>query len=288
MELTLITSVWLRWEHAYAKHYKVQVTDVDDPSEDQWNTIVEVRYGEGGSVIHGAFTPVVAQHVRIFCVERAITLYGNSLWEVQVRGNQEAECLPSSNPTLSPTLSPFSTILSLQLDVGVCDGDSSEEVGCTDPGGTIGNPSDFANCYNITNYGGTAPFVLDTVRFWIGTIIPLPSDLSVRAWAGTVVGGPSDMVLLTQNLTTYEFGENTVQLEAPLEVATEEICIGLFSTSLTDAVVVRTGTGMGNGDQSFIKFPECEVDTFTTLEALGGSLNFCIEAFAFGVRPSPT
>jgi hypothetical protein len=91
MELTLITSVWLRWEHAYAKHYKVQVADLEFP--EQWNTIVEVMEGEGGSVIHGAFTPVVAQRVRILCEERAMTRYGNSLWEVQVRGNQEEDCL---------------------------------------------------------------------------------------------------------------------------------------------------------------------------------------------------
>jgi hypothetical protein len=98
---TLITGVWLRWEHAYAKHYKVQVADAYDPLEaPQWTTIVEVTDGEGGSTIHGGFTPVVAQHVRIWCLQRAMTRYGNSLWEVQVRGNQEAECLPSSNPTL--------------------------------------------------------------------------------------------------------------------------------------------------------------------------------------------
>jgi hexosaminidase len=89
-ESTVITSVWLRWEHAYAKRYKVQVADVEFPEE--WNTIVEVMEGEGGSVIHGGFTPVVAQHVRIFCEERAMTRYGNSLWEVQVRGNQKTEC----------------------------------------------------------------------------------------------------------------------------------------------------------------------------------------------------
>jgi hypothetical protein len=170
--------------------------------------------------------------------------------------------------------------MSLQQEVGVCNGDVNG-VGCAEVNnsGTMGNPNDLVNCYNITNFGGTAPFFLDTVRFWMGESISLPSDLSVRVWAGTVDGGASGQPLRTQNLDTYGFGENTVQLETPLEVATEEVCIGLFSMTLMDGLRVRTEPG--NGDQSFVQAPACGADTFTSLEAFGISANFCMEAFAF-------
>jgi hypothetical protein len=95
-QLTLITSVWIRWESAYAKQYELQVADVEVPTEEDWKTIVEITAGDGGSIIHGGFTPVVARHVRIMCLQRAMTRYGNSLWELQVRGNQERECLSTA------------------------------------------------------------------------------------------------------------------------------------------------------------------------------------------------
>jgi hypothetical protein len=96
-EPTLITAVWLHWEDAYAKDYKLQVAvgDVQPSSEsEQWNAIDIITDGDGGSVIHDDHLDVVAQYVLVWSTKRARERYGYSLLEVEVRGTKDDACFP--------------------------------------------------------------------------------------------------------------------------------------------------------------------------------------------------
>jgi hypothetical protein len=74
-----ITKVKLNWEAAYAKAYRVEVSD-DDAS---WRTIVDVTSGKGGIEEHDVSAH--GRYVRVFGTKRS-TPYGISLWELEVYG----------------------------------------------------------------------------------------------------------------------------------------------------------------------------------------------------------
>jgi hypothetical protein len=74
-----VTRVQLRWEVAYARRYRVQVSS-DGGS---WRTVADVDNGDGG--IDEQPLNVDARYVRILCDRRA-TEWGFSLWEFEVYG----------------------------------------------------------------------------------------------------------------------------------------------------------------------------------------------------------
>jgi hypothetical protein len=91
-ELTLVYSVWLFWERAYAGSYNLQAGDsLDGP----WTTIAVIVDSDGEvDILDGLYA--VTQYVRLLCTERA-TDFGNSLWEFEVRGTQDPVCaIPAS------------------------------------------------------------------------------------------------------------------------------------------------------------------------------------------------
>ena len=73
-----VGKVVLRWENAYAKEYKVQLS-MDGK---EFKTISEQKDGKGKTETI-TFPVEKAQFVRIQCDKRG-TGYGNSLWEIQV------------------------------------------------------------------------------------------------------------------------------------------------------------------------------------------------------------
>lgn len=73
-----VGKVVLRWENAYAKEYKVQLS-MDGK---EFKTVSEQKDGKG-KVETITFPAEKAQFVRIQCDKRG-TNYGSSLWEVQV------------------------------------------------------------------------------------------------------------------------------------------------------------------------------------------------------------
>jgi hypothetical protein len=86
-ELTLVYSVWLFWERAYAGSYQLQT---GDSLVGPWTMIVEIDDSDGEvDILDGL--DVVTQYVRLLSTDRA-TRYGNSLWEFEVRGTQEEGC----------------------------------------------------------------------------------------------------------------------------------------------------------------------------------------------------
>jgi hypothetical protein len=88
--LTLIDSVWLFWERAYAVGYDLQVGEsLGGP----WTTIVAITDSDGGVDIIGGFAdPIVAQYLQIVSAIKKSTNYGISLTEIEVHGNQEEGC----------------------------------------------------------------------------------------------------------------------------------------------------------------------------------------------------
>jgi hypothetical protein len=114
---------------------------------------------------------------------------------------------PTSSPVEFPTLKPTAShtrlarILSLQTEVGTCNGDVDER-GCVDSEGhgVSGNPNDHVNCYNIADFGSTSFFQLEKMRIWI--TVPLPSDLSVKLFYCTKATGLSAKTL-KQDTDTY-------------------------------------------------------------------------------------
>ncbi|MBW4082279.1 discoidin domain-containing protein [Paenibacillus sp. S150] len=76
-----INRVYLSWEGAYAKAYKVQVSS----DANTWNDIYSTTAGTGGisDLTNLAGT---GRYVRVYCTQRALADYGYSLYEFQVYG----------------------------------------------------------------------------------------------------------------------------------------------------------------------------------------------------------
>jgi hypothetical protein len=163
----------------------------------------------------------------------------------------------------------------------VCNGELNG-VGCSDNFGNRGNPNDLVNCFNVTEFGAFIPFFVESVRFFTGeATVALPPDLKIRVWDGTTATGPTGDPLLTQQIFGFVSGENNFALDEPLEIGTEQVCIGLFSESPTAALRIRGE--VGTGLQSYIKAPVCGAEDFVLGgSAFGNPLDFCIEAQLFG------
>nr|ABJ15796.1 endo-beta-1,3-glucanase [Paenibacillus sp. CCRC 17245] len=79
-----IDSVLLNWEGAYGKTYQVQISQAEQPGENDWTDWYTEAAGNGGQDLVFA-APAEARHVRILGTARA-TQYGYSLWEMEVYG----------------------------------------------------------------------------------------------------------------------------------------------------------------------------------------------------------
>ncbi|MFC8588819.1 discoidin domain-containing protein [Streptomyces sp. NPDC057217] len=82
---TAIGRVALHWEAAYAKSFRIQVSD----DATTWRTLHETTSGAGG--VQNLTVSGTGRYVRMAATERA-TAYGYSLWEFQVYGSAAATC----------------------------------------------------------------------------------------------------------------------------------------------------------------------------------------------------
>ncbi len=96
-----ITSVRLRWEAAYAKSYRLQVSS----DGTTWRTMSSTTAGKGGVVTTAVSG--TGRYVRMLGVQRATT-YGYSLWEFQVYGTV-GTATATPQPTGTPTATPRPT-----------------------------------------------------------------------------------------------------------------------------------------------------------------------------------
>lgn len=78
--IAAVNRVKLNWETAYGKSYSIQ-TSVDGGS---WTTVYSTTASDG-AIDDIVFAPVQARYVRVNGIERA-TIYGYSLWELEVYG----------------------------------------------------------------------------------------------------------------------------------------------------------------------------------------------------------
>lgn len=75
-----ITSIYIKWEAAYAKTYKIQKSD----DEENWQDVYSTSQGKGGEeTISLNFS---ARYVRIYMTVKYFTQYGYSIYEMQVYG----------------------------------------------------------------------------------------------------------------------------------------------------------------------------------------------------------
>ena len=168
------------------------------------------------------------------------------------------------------------TVLSDLATPGVC-ASVGNEVGCTNPSGTSGNPNDMIACFN--NSQTTLPFEVHALRFWIGTSAPLPDNLFLRIWSGSATTGPGTL-LYEQEVPpgSYNIAENTIALDDPFEFSGQEFCAGVYSNLTNDGfrLVMETGDGL----ESRFLAPNCGApfDTWYPVQATIGALEFCIEA----------
>ncbi|MFD1178621.1 discoidin domain-containing protein [Paenibacillus puldeungensis] len=78
-----VTGVKLKWEDAFAKQYKIQVsTEASNPG--QWTDVYTASNGDGG-IDEITLSPKSARYVRMYGIERG-TPYGYSLYEFEVTG----------------------------------------------------------------------------------------------------------------------------------------------------------------------------------------------------------
>ena len=92
-KVTNFTGVKLFWEGAYAKQYKIQVSN----DEDNWNTIYTNNNCSGGKEelnINGT-----GRYVRVYMTKKALEAYGYSLYEFQVMGTDGVTKRPENYGT---------------------------------------------------------------------------------------------------------------------------------------------------------------------------------------------
>ncbi|RYG68033.1 hypothetical protein EON80_12465 [bacterium] len=75
-----VDTVHLDWEVAFAKEYKIQVSD----DGQNWREVANITDGRGGDATH-SFRPTNARYVKVLGVKRG-TQHGYSLWEINVFG----------------------------------------------------------------------------------------------------------------------------------------------------------------------------------------------------------
>ena len=87
-----INWVRLRWETAYGKSYKIQVSS----DAANWTDVYSTTTSDGG-IDDLNFTPVSRRYIRMYGIQRA-TQWGYSLWEFEVYSNGAAPT-PTPGPT---------------------------------------------------------------------------------------------------------------------------------------------------------------------------------------------
>ena len=91
-----VSRVVLRWEAAYARSYRIEISN--DGSN--WTSIYTTTLGDGG--VDDLGVSGSGRHVRVFGVTRA-TAFGYSLFEMEVYGSGTATPTPTPTPTRTPT-----------------------------------------------------------------------------------------------------------------------------------------------------------------------------------------
>ena len=109
-----ITEIVLKWEGAYGKQYKLEVSD----DKATWTEINNITASDGGTDAYTYSTPITGRYVRMNG-SKAATKYGYSLWEFEVYGKAVEE-----NVALNKTTKSSSDYKSQHSSNKVVDGDA--------------------------------------------------------------------------------------------------------------------------------------------------------------------
>ncbi|RKY41930.1 MAG: hypothetical protein DRP85_04585 [Candidatus Makaraimicrobium thalassicum] len=78
---SVVSTVIVRWERAYATDYRILASN----DADTWEEVYRQRKSRGGAV-KAEFTPVKCRYVKVLGVERVNKDWGISVWEVEIYG----------------------------------------------------------------------------------------------------------------------------------------------------------------------------------------------------------
>jgi len=157
-----INRIVLRWETAYGRGYKLQVSN--DAST--WSEVYSTATGEGGvdEITLGA--PGSGRYVRLLGTQRA-TAYGYSLWEFEVYGGEAPEVSVLGN------------------EVSIADGDASPSViDGTDFGSVVQDGAAISRTFTVRNEG--------TVALMLGAVTVPAGFTLTEALSSSLAAGAAD------------------------------------------------------------------------------------------------
>ncbi len=226
-----IDRIVLRWEMAYGRGYRLQVSD--DAST--WSDVYSTTTGDGGTDDIALSAPASGRHVRLLGTQRA-TVYGYSLWELEVYGGGGA---PEVTVAAAPAAAAEDGAANLVYTF-------TRSVVSASPltvGFTVGGTATFATDYTPSGAAGfnaTSGTVVIGANQTSATVTVDPTAdtdvepdetviLTVVAGAGYTVGTPSVSTGTIQNDDTS--GEN-LALHRPATASTSYT--GLPASNATD------------------------------------------------------
>lgn len=163
----------------------------------------------------------------------------------------------------------------LQNDNGFC---GPNEVGCSDAGGTAGNPQDNVECFTSSL---TPPLAVSEVEYFLGVSVPLPTALTLVVFAWPGAGSPpgaqiGSAVLPAADIVT---GQHTFVLPTPIASPSASFCVGLRGTAAGDGFRVSVSDAAVAGE-SYLTASACGLATATELSTAG------VSDGAYCIRPT--
>jgi hypothetical protein len=79
-----IETIVIAWEAAYAKVYRIQVSD----DAERWRTVFTEHQGHSGIQVIQFASMVRGRYIRILCSQKANDDFGYSIFEFQIFGEQ--------------------------------------------------------------------------------------------------------------------------------------------------------------------------------------------------------
>jgi cysteine-rich repeat protein len=165
---------------------------------------------------------------------------------------------------------------SLDNVMGVC----TVQRGCTNPGGTNGNPQELVECFTAQDL--TVPFEVVTFTYQIGNNSPAPAALEIVVYAWDGVGAPGT-VLGSEDVAAPDLasGEHTVVLLTPVQIDDVDgtFCVGLRGTDPTDGFRAMGTDTLNEPTTSYFKAPGCDLPNFIILDTLDvNANNWCFQS----------
>jgi hypothetical protein len=189
-------------------------------------------------------------------------------------------CAPG---TCAYDISGCQTSETLTNDDGVC----NTAIGCSNGTGTSGNPQSLVECFR----GATMqpPFWLAEIGYEISSLAndpppPAAMNIEVYSWSGT---GPPGTLAGSQPVPAngLNTGRQTITLSNPIEITTQDFCVGLNGTDPNDGFRLLFSETSQEFGVSYFVASICGIDNFDAVANIVGPGNWCITATIDKVAP---